>query len=385
MKIRDWIASTWEAYTRWIANLVERGQTFRALDAAHENAYVVKDFDPQQHRYVIVSDTHKAGGAGNDDFEHNEKLYCYALQYYLREGYRLILNGDIEELWETNYPLIRQRYQQTAFEAERQYIERGEGFYLRIYGNHDDFWKRPKNVETYLAQDFGPIKAYEAVRLGDRVFVVHGHQGDPLDDPARFREAAFFVRVWGRMQQVWGWVKGWLHFSFKRPRPMNYRRVRETRDRFLYEWARQHHLLLIAGHTHKAMFLSSTHTGLQQRALNYVKAKKAAFDAALGEPEAAVAQYLEFAIDASDAHPTLDDSGTIPCYFNSGCCLYDHGITAIELAARQIRLIKWEIVDSYLEAENPPCGEPSAQPHIVRAILQCDELDHVLSRIAADG
>jgi UDP-2,3-diacylglucosamine pyrophosphatase LpxH len=379
------MAAIWQLFTRRIANLVERGQTFRALDAAHDHAHVVADFDPQRDRYVIVSDSHKAGGEDNDDFEHNEKLYCHALQYYLREGYRLILNGDIEELWETDYPLIRQRYRQSAFEAERQFVEKGDGFYLRIFGNHDDFWKEERNVQNYLVKDFGPIKVYESVQLGDRIFVVHGHQGDPIDDPARFKEGAFFVRVWGFMQRVWGRVKTLLHFSLQRPRPMNYRRVRETRDRFLYEWANQRHLLIFAGHTHKAIFLSATHTGLQRRALNRARAKGAAAGAQSGEAADVIAQYLEFSVGMSDDHPVLDDPGTSPCYFNSGCCLYDNGITAIEIADGQIRLIKWEIMDFYTEAENQPCGEPSAQPHVVRGILQCGELDLILREIAPEA
>ena len=35
--------------------------------------------------------------------------------------------------------------------------------------------------------------------------------------------------------------------------------------------------------------------------------------------------------------------GRTPCYFNSGCCSYSDGsITAIEIADREIRLVRWE-------------------------------------------
>ena len=30
-----------------------------------------------------------------------------------------------------------------------------------------------------------------------------------------------------------------------------------------------------------------------------------------------------------------------PCYFNTGCALYTDGITAIEMADDDIRLVKW--------------------------------------------
>ena len=31
-----------------------------------------------------------------------------------------------------------------------------------------------------------------------------------------------------------------------------------------------------------------------------------------------------------------------PCYFNTGCGLFDTGVTAIEIEDDEIRLVKWE-------------------------------------------
>lgn len=32
----------------------------------------------------------------------------------------------------------------------------------------------------------------------------------------------------------------------------------------------------------------------------------------------------------------------VPCYFNSGCCIYPNGMTGIEVENGFIRLVKWE-------------------------------------------
>ncbi len=51
-------------------------------------------------RFVIFSDLHMGNGGANDDFLKNAYLFDYVLNnYYLPRNYKLILNGDIEELY----------------------------------------------------------------------------------------------------------------------------------------------------------------------------------------------------------------------------------------------------------------------------------------------
>ena len=45
-----------------------------------------------------------------DDFKKNAGLYDHALSHYEREGFRLILLGDNEELWETHMGRILKLY-----------------------------------------------------------------------------------------------------------------------------------------------------------------------------------------------------------------------------------------------------------------------------------
>jgi len=38
---------------------------------------------------------------------------------------------------------------------------------------------------------------------------------------------------------------------------------------------------------------------------------------------------------------TESDGQPKPCYFNTGCALYEDGITGIEMADNKIKLVKW--------------------------------------------
>ena len=79
-----------EAYLKEIS-----GGLDRAAEHADEQA-----FDPATERIVIFSDHHRGTGDAADDFRRCEHAYTAALGYYLEEGYRLFLLGDVEELWE---------------------------------------------------------------------------------------------------------------------------------------------------------------------------------------------------------------------------------------------------------------------------------------------
>jgi hypothetical protein len=58
----------------------------------------VMDISPGE-KIVIFSVLHLGNGGRMDDFAHNSDFFLYVLKnYYYPENYRLILNGDIEEL-----------------------------------------------------------------------------------------------------------------------------------------------------------------------------------------------------------------------------------------------------------------------------------------------
>ena len=74
---------------------------FEAIYAEASQPENILPFAPDRDRFVCFSDHHKGDGGNADDFRKNASLYSQALSYYEEQGYRLILLGDNEELWET--------------------------------------------------------------------------------------------------------------------------------------------------------------------------------------------------------------------------------------------------------------------------------------------
>jgi UDP-2,3-diacylglucosamine pyrophosphatase LpxH len=260
----------------------ERWRTFESLTASLRHALPIRDYQINRDRYIILSDVHKGSRQVNtDEFLHNEGLYCHALQYYAAQGYRLILNGDIEEGWKLDYHKIVESYADTAFAAEREFADQGPSYYYRIFGNHDHDWADPRQVVRYLKPVLGPIQVYPAIVLGGRIVITHGHQGDPHSDQ-RARLSRMVVRhLWRPVQHF----TGLRHLQDAANHILYW-----AREQHLAEWAHANRLLLIAGHTHRPML--NTH-----------------------EP------------------PTY--------YVNNGCCVHLDGITGLEIDRGEMRLVKW--------------------------------------------
>jgi hypothetical protein len=95
----------------------------------------------------------------------------------------------------------------------------------------------------------------------------------------------------------------------------------------MYNWsADKESLVLVAGHTHHPIFLSTT------RLIRFTEDYQNVKDLSVDSDEILQAKAeMEFA-----------QAGEKPSYFNSGCCCFNDGrITGIEIADGQIRLIRW--------------------------------------------
>ena len=111
------------------------------------------------------------------------------------------------------------------------------------------------------------------------------------------------------------------------------------------EIAAEGRVMLICGHTHRAIFASEPYAvKLRQREADL----EARLRSDPNDEEAA--EWLRELRDIRESLnnerrskrdiPALDDDPA-PCYFNTGCGLYTGGITAIELDNDEIRLVKW--------------------------------------------
>lgn len=317
-----------------------RKRTATKLDRAYRESLYLP-FDQRRDRAIVFSDLHMADRTSVDDFLRNEMIYCHALQQYDNLGFRLILNGDVEEGWEAKAKVIGDSYRDTAYAMERKFADRGQPWHVRIVGNHDSLWSKQQRVEKYLWRVLGPVRVWPGVRLGEDIFISHGHQGDPFSDTLAYI-SAFSVR------HGWRWVQRGLKMS--NVRTSNNHLIRKRRDEALYAWAQSRGKLLIAGHTHRSMFGDVPEPNQLVALLRRLESELPM------SPEPfqvrATIEYLRKTIEKLDISGSSGEP--LPCYFNGGSCVHTDGITGIEIDRGQIRLVKWELVGTMPEGESPP-------------------------------
>jgi UDP-2,3-diacylglucosamine pyrophosphatase LpxH len=301
----------------------------------------------EQDRYVFFSDHHKGDASPADDFKKNTQLYTSALEFYKKEGYSLIVLGDNEEIWENRYEHILIHYRKII----QQEIEMAPGTRdkkkIRIWGNHDKeltlrrFKKRSQKWKDNILKN---VEHREGVCLGEDIFLIHGHQG-------RFFEDQAWTMSRLAVQFIWKTVQKLLHIGLDGPAE-NFR-IRDDLELNYYRWAKKNRVLLICGHTHRAIFGSRTHFDRLQ--MDIGRLIKSLGQATREEKKAIQKQILQkkdevenILIQRSGKMPkSFEQSNTrpVPCYFNDGCCGYTNGITCIELDKNIMRLIKWQRQD----------------------------------------
>ncbi len=242
-------------------------------------------------KFILMSDVHRGTKSGADNFAHNENIFIQALNYYYNKGFSYIEIGDGDELWEN-------RYFSNIFFAYQPIFKLLNTFYMEkrfysIFGNHDMVKKfsenrlifRSDNSHDKQVQLFNDIKHYEGLILNykemKKIFVVHGHQGDLINDKF-WNVARFLVRyVWKPLE---------IYFGIQDPTSpaKNYRKKRSTEKKIAH-WAEINQQMMITGHTHRPMFSAN------ENAL----------------------------------------------YFNTGSCVHPKCITGIEIEKGVMQLIKW--------------------------------------------
>ncbi len=276
----------------------------RALDKAitgfftWRTALDVNGHDP----WIIFSDQHKGAGDGADEFRLCKNTYLEALRQYNADGFRLVLLGDVEELWENDFSEVI-RVNRDSMEAEAAF---GPDRYLRIWGNHDDRWMEEVLVALDLrkfAPGTGLRRVWEGLRITVRdgndkigtLFMTHGHQGTLGSD--RFKVFSRWALQFYRFMQNRFSVTWFGGVDL----PSQDDSLRGEHDLIMYNWAEaQEKMMLIVGHTHRPVWAGRTKE--QQH-----------------------------------------ESGSLPAYFNTGCCKFSDGdITGMEIAGGALRLVRWK-------------------------------------------
>lgn len=298
-------------------------------------------------RLVIFSDLHKGARDGADDFLRCERAYHAALGYYLEQGHRLIVLGDVEELWENGPDEVLNAYGRTL-ELEADFHR--EGRYERFWGNHDDLWGHPDAAEKRLVPLYPGLRVREALKLSvvsggqelGLILLAHGHQGT-LESERFALVSKFVVRhFWRPMQR---------RFGFSATTPATDWDLRQRHEAAMFAWAKSHpaKLVLIAGHTHRPVFGSSRPPEPDVRPLDEIERELHEVETAqpVDRERAsrlrAELEWTEAAARRGGPPPIRVDP---PCYFNTGCCSFPDGdVTGIEIAEGRIRLVRWPTDD----------------------------------------
>lgn len=247
-------------------------------------------------KIVIMSDCHRGTGDWGDNFLLNQNLFFGALTYYYQNNFTYLELGDGDELWENrDIKQIIASHSNAFWLMSRFYRE---GRLYMIYGNHDRQKANKKfcacNCADYFCESTGEISELfpgiiypesiilENIDTNQKIFLVHGHQGDLLNDYL-WKLGRFLVRyIWGPLELI----------GIKDPTSAskNENRKKKAEVRML-NWVKRHRGPLISGHTHRPHF---------------------AYD------------------------------GELP-YYNDGSCVHPRCITALEIEANQISLVKWAV------------------------------------------
>jgi len=265
-------------------------------------------------KLVFFSDCHRGHGDNVDNFAKNHNAYISALRHYYRSGFIYFELGDGDELWANrNFRPIVETYSGVFKELMKFYRE---GRLFLLYGNHDHVKKNQKwvraNLHRYYNERegcsvpmFPDITVYEGLVLrhlesGGKIFLLHGHQADFFNYTLA-PLAKFLVRhVWRPLEAV----------GIKDPTSTSENHLKKRMlERILSGWAEKENVMLIAGHSHRTMF---------------------------------------------------PKPGETP-YFNDGCCVHPRHITAIEIEAGLITLVKWSVearLDGVLQVNRKTLAGP---------------------------
>jgi UDP-2,3-diacylglucosamine pyrophosphatase LpxH len=325
------------------AREIAAGMT-RAFD---DKATEEQELDLETARLVVFSDLHKGGRDSADDFRRAERAYQAALGYYLEQGHRLFVLGDVEELWKYSPDEVIKAYPQ-SLELEGEFHRKGR--YERFWGNHDDLWGHADAVEKRLARFYPGLRVREALKLrvmsaGEDlglIFLVHGHQGTLESERFAWVSKLVVRYIWRPLQRKVGATA---------TTPAGDWALRQRHEAAMFAWTKSHPArpVVIAGHTHRPVFGSSKPPVPDVRPVDQIEA--ALRDAETARPPdsarvAALRAELEWtqAGERQVRPPPIDIEP--PCYFNTGCCSYPDGdVTGIEIDDGKIRLVRWPTDD----------------------------------------
>ena len=247
-------------------------------------------------KLIFFSDLHRGNDSISDEFARNQMMFIAALEYYNRNGYTYIEVGDGDDLWENKHFKHIRMAHSDVFTTIKKFQE--DDRFIMMIGNHNlelhkqefvkdnyyYFYDEYKGEEEKLLYGLKPV---EGLRLtyketGQDILVVHGHQGDFINDQLWLVSMVAVRFFWKYVHLV----------GFKNPAsPAKNQFKRHKIEKMYNNWIDKFKVMLICGHTHRMKF---------------------------------------------------PHKGQLP-YFNCGCGIHSKGITGIEIHDGKIMLVQWRI------------------------------------------
>ena len=322
-------------------------------------------------KVVIFSDLHMGDGGKTDDFVNNSELFKSALEnYYLKNNFRLALNGDIEELQRFKLEKIRS-YWVGIYELFEKFRNRTEIY--KTIGNHD--------LSLALDRSGYPIPVYDGIRFkyhNHYLFMIHGHQAS----------------------SKYSKQNDWVDFSLKYiANPLgikNFSVAHSSRKKYkiekrAYRFSNYRKVVTIIGHTHRPLFESFSKAQRMKNKIDQICRDISQNRNQQKNLEASIKVYkreLEKIYEESNSNPVIDSLYNevfhIPSLFNSGTVIGKRGMTCIEIENGEISLCHWfdgTINKKYLRNTGYDPESLIGTPYH-RMVINRENLDYIFTRIA---
>ena len=323
-------------------------------------------------RIVILSDLHMGNKGERDDFKKNSNLTTYVLQhYYFNQNFRLILNGDIEELHKFRLRDILAQYQAlySVFDLFRQ-----RDRLVKIVGNHDHHLCAEKRYPLREQLDASLKLDYE----GEEIFIFHGHQASDMIEKYNAL-SGFALRYFARPLRIKN-----VSAAYNSKRKYRVEKV-------VHKFSRERRIISIIGHTHRPLFESLSKIdfikyNIEQLCRKYATAPsrdKKSIELDIRDYKEELRYYRKKNKKMAVRSSPYDSLLPIPCLFNSGCAVGKRGITAIELHGGIIALVYWfghKKRKKYLRHYDQKPARLGTSNYF-RMVLNQDQLDYIFSRI----
>ena len=327
-------------------------------------------------KILIISDLHMGSGTRDDLSTNNgEMLICMLEEYYFKNGWILVLNGDIEELQRYSLDMIREKWV-SLYKVFNLFARENRLF--KTVGNHDEqlLFKRynsyPYPLYTVLKIETGTVPAY----------VFHGHQ---------------LSNIYTKFNKLIGLC---IRYILKPFGIKNILDARNPHKRFIieskaYAFSIENHCLSIIGHTHRPLFeslgrfdyikfeierLCRDYPSCQDEDKIRIENEVSALRKELGKLKRKERQDVL-------RQSLYGDELPVPCLFNSGCTLGKKGINAIEITNEDIALVYWFIEGKSKKFIKRGGYEIQTIPESPyrRAVLNQNKLDYILAKIKLLG